>query len=700
MSEENSFGKLIRVAREQLGWTQDEVADKLKVARGTVNRWEQDLQHTAVRYLKPLIDTLDLNEQEAYTLYYAGGKTPPERQNLPLPNHFFTGREAYLVSLRELLEHHRIVALSGLGGIGKTQIALKYAYRNRPGAYPTALWVNAADTATLEADFASLAETLELPEKDEVEQAKRIKAVKEWLEKHTGWLLVMDNADELPDVEQFLLSKPRGHIILTTRWQFPEKYAAPLAVEAMDAEDGRQFLLRRTNRSPKGEELEAVDHLVDVLGGLALALEQAGVYIKETTTSFADYLKLYEENRRTLLDQHGALNDVHSEHPLTVAATIKASFARVREITPLAEDILHFCAFLQPDAIPEELFQHDDSFKVDPMIFHKGIAALQRYSLIKYNDQEKVFSMHRLVQVVHIDGMLPDIQKQYRWRVAQALNAAFPEVEFSQWRQCGRLLPHTLVCATWTEDELTPTVEVARLFHNASIYLYDRGQYPVATKLLATVITIYMQYLGLEHPYTASALNNMAALCCQIGEYEQAERFCQHALQVLEKKLGAEHPDIAASLINLAAIYSLQGKGKQLVPLIVRANSIFEKHLGIGHHDTANSIVLLASFFHDHGEYEQAELLYKMGLAILKPLGIEHPDIASPLYGLAVTMHELGKHEQAEALYQHALHIEEQRLGAAHPRFYEIKKAYVDFLHRFGRDAEAATLEANVEPPE
>src|SRR5205085_6194230 len=132
-------------------------------------------------------------------------------------------------------------------------------------------------------------------------------------------------------------------------------------------------------------------------------------------------------NRRSLLDQHGALNDVHSEHPLTVAATFKASFAKVREITPLAEDILHFCAFLQPDAIPEELFQHDDSFKVDPMIFKKGIAALQRYSLIKYNDQEKTFTLHRLVQAVLIDAMPTDLRKQWRDSVLRALHAALPD---------------------------------------------------------------------------------------------------------------------------------------------------------------------------------------------------------------------------------------------------------------------------------
>src|SRR6266699_3907003 len=134
MSEENSIGKLIRGARKQLGLTQQELADKFDtaVSRQTIIRWERDEQRPTVQNFEELVGILDLNEQEAYALYYAGGKTPPERQNLPLENHFFTGREAYLEKLRELLEKHRVVALSGLGGIGKTQIALKYVHQHHP----------------------------------------------------------------------------------------------------------------------------------------------------------------------------------------------------------------------------------------------------------------------------------------------------------------------------------------------------------------------------------------------------------------------------------------------------------------------------------------------------------------------------------------------------------------------------------------
>ncbi len=497
MSEEKSLGKLIREARKQLGLSQQELADKFDTAvnRITVGRWEKDEQRPTIQNFEELIGILDLNEQDAYALYYAGGKMPPERQNLPLPNRFFAGRKAYLEKLRELLEKHHVVALSGLGGIGKTQIALKYVHQHHPDMYPTTLWVNAADTATLRAGFASLAETLKLPEKDEVELEPRIKAVREWLEAYTNWLLIMDNADELPNVEEFLLSRPRGHIILTTRWQHAVSFAELFPIEVMGAEEGRDFLLGRTNRSPEWAELDAVDQLVEELGGHALALEQAGAYIQQTGTSFTDYLKLYEKNRLSLLSRYGALKDRHNKHRLTVAATFKGSLARAQELSPLAEDTLRFCAFLQPDAIPQELFEHDEGFTADTMALKEGIAALQQYSLIKPSDMEVLFSvphpsfsMHRLVQAVLVDTMSTDLQKQWRARVVRALSAAFPERVLSDLAGCVRLMPHVLVCTPWIGDGLTSTFEASCLLNEAADYLLERGQYQDAEPRIISII--------------------------------------------------------------------------------------------------------------------------------------------------------------------------------------------------------------------
>jgi len=430
--------------------------------------------------------------------------------------------------------------------------------------------------------------------------------------------------------------------LLTTRSQMVGDVAGEIIeIDKMEPAEGLLFLLRRTRRYGRLPDKTALDtvasdirnaasQIVELLDGHPLALDQAGAFI-EDGGSFTDYIDRYHEKRLELLSERGSMDEEnkgrYSEYPDTVVVTFTLCLNKACERHPLATDLLRFCAFLQPDAIPEELFQHDDSFKLDKRALRKGITALLRYSLIKRNMQEQTFSMHRLVQAVLIDDMPPDLQKQWRERVMRALDAAFPyEVEFKNWRQCERLLPHALVCATWAADELAPTVRVAQLFHRAVVYLDARGQYSVAESLLVRVLSIYEQHLGVEHPDTATILNNLSSLYMAQDKYEQAEPHIVRAISIREEQLGVEHPDTARSLCMMAFIYNKQGN------------------------------------------HEQAELLYRRALRVfVKHLGSDHPDIALPLYGLAKLMQDQGKRERAEALYRQALSIREQRLGATHP---------------------------------
>src|SRR5207248_7337391 len=125
----------------------------------------------------------------------------------------------------------------------------------------------------------------------------------------------------------------------------------------------------------------------------------------------------------------------------------RTSYEKARELYPMAEDILRFCAFLQPDSIPEELFEHDESFMQNSMAFNKGIASLLQYSLMKHNRHERTWSLHRLLQAVLIEDMPPDLQKQWRERVVRALKATYSSVDFSRGRLYKLLLLHLLACA-------------------------------------------------------------------------------------------------------------------------------------------------------------------------------------------------------------------------------------------------------------
>ncbi|TMC19492.1 MAG: helix-turn-helix domain-containing protein, partial [Chloroflexi bacterium] len=279
---------------------------------------------------------------------------PPIIQNLPfLPNPFFTGRESELLLISELfLKNDRIaisqpLSISGLGGIGKTQLALEYAHRSYPSIYRCVFWVNATDKATLEASYLTLAYLLKLPEEKDREVDCIVQAVKLWLEQYYHWLLILDNADDLELARSFLPTKPRGHILLTTRSQIVGPLATLIQVEALSPEVGLLFLLRRSGVLPPGAEPESIEactrhaagEVVEMLSGHLLALDQAGAYIEETrdpefcatSVVFTAYRQIYQQQSHLLLKRRGALG---GEHPDSVAQTIEISMQKACQLHP------------------------------------------------------------------------------------------------------------------------------------------------------------------------------------------------------------------------------------------------------------------------------------------------------------------------------------------------------------------------------
>ena len=286
--------------------------------------------------------------------------------NLPFHrNPYFTGREEVFEQLhRSLHQHHTsalVQAITGLGGVGKTQTAVEYAYRYQH-EYDTILWVSAESPEALIADYTRLAHLLALLEREEKEQLLVTQTVIRWMETQEHWLLILDNVEDLDAVRDFLPSTGDEHLLLTTRSQKGGEFAVPVLVDAMETETGALLLLRRAklivpslmlytpSLSPQVRQ-EALT-LTQELGGLPLALDQAGAYIEATSCGIANYVELYTTNRSRLLAERGPFG---KDHPTSVVTTWSLSFERIQQQSPAATDILRLCAFLAPDAIPESI---------------------------------------------------------------------------------------------------------------------------------------------------------------------------------------------------------------------------------------------------------------------------------------------------------------------------------------------------------
>jgi Tfp pilus assembly protein PilF len=612
----------------------------------------------------------------------------PPVWNIPYPqNIFFTGRDEILSRLHTQLQAGHITALSqpqavsGLGGIGKTQIAIEYVYRYYRD-YEAVLWAYAESEETLISSYSAIATHLHLPEREAQDQNITVQAVKRWFQTHRKWVLLLDNADDLDLLPPFLPSGPGGHILLTTRARDMQRLAQRIEVETLSDDQGTLFLLRRAGLLALDASLEQADpnermqarNLVQEMGGLPLALDQAGAYLDATGMSLEEYQRIYKQHRRTLLQERRSRV---SDHPLPVATTWSLSFQKVQEKNAAAADLLRFCAYLAADAIPEVIITkgapHFDSplksVAENLFLFAQAIESLRTYSLLDRDPQTQTLSVHRLVQAVLRDSLGSEEAKAWKRRVVLAVNEACPDVtDVKQWNVCERWLPHAEVCATWIEQEQMTLLEAAQLLNNAGYYLDDRARYRDAEPLYVRALAIREQQLGPLHSDTAQSLNNLAALYRNQGKYADAESLLVRALAIREQHLGPLHPDTAQSLNNLAALYVNQGKYADAESLLVRALAIREQHLGPLHPNTAGSLNNLALLYVNQGKDADAEPLYMRALAIREQhLGPLHPNTAGSLNNLAGLYVNQGKYGDAEPLYVRALAIRERQLGPLHP---------------------------------
>jgi tetratricopeptide (TPR) repeat protein len=622
--------------------------------------------------------------------------------NMPPRNPCFTGRESYLEAAHQALTAANAVALGGIGGIGKTQTAMEYAYRHRAD-YRFALWCSAAANASLLSSFAALANPLDLPEKNEKELSAVAAGVTHWLAANSGWLLVLDNIDtveDLKEVRRLAGATPAGSLLITTRLQSTGQLGKLVEIHKMDQDEGGSFLLRRAAIAEANDsDRTCARRISEEVDGLPLALDQAGAFIEETPSTPAEYLEFCRTEGSRLRRLRG---DLAADHA-SVTVTFSLAFSRLAEKNAAAAELVRACAFLAPDAIPEEIFTNGGAKLGDlpselagkPLEFAEALRDAGRFALVRRNAVTKCLNIHRQVQEVLKDGMDAETRHLWAGRVVEALAAVFPDPEFRNWPQCERLLPHARVAARHIAESGLETWEAARLLNDTAYYLEDRAEYTEAEPLYRRALEIREKTLGPNHSDTATSLNNLAVLFRSQRRYEEAEPLYRRALAIDEKALGPDHPDTATDLNNLGELFRRQGRHEEAEPLHRRALAIVEKAQGADHPNTATSLNNLAGLYDNQGRYAEAEPLYRRALSIReKALGPNHPNTATSLNNLASLYYSQGRYEEAEPLYRRALAIDEKALGTDHPNTATVFNNFVKLLRKMGRGAEAAELQA------
>ena len=555
----------------------------------------------------------------------------------------------------------RVVALCGLGGVGKTSVAVEYAYRHL-AEVGVAWQFPAEDPAVLVPAFAQLAAQLGVREvldvREPVASVHGVLAVYK-----AEWLLVFDNAPDRASVVAFVPPAGRGRVLITSRDQiWPPGQA--LDVPVLDPEVAAEFLVNRTGDQDRQAALE----LAEKLGGLPLALEQAGAYIQATGDTLAGYLASFRQRRSEMLVRGEATG-----YDSTVAATWSLAFGRLCQSAPEASGLLRLLACCAPEPIPLRLLLQPRPglagrfggevavlarLLEDRLAAGDAVAALRRYSLVTPAADGSVL-VHRLVQNVMLDQMPADLVGQWRQAAAVLIEAALPTDTRRPvtWPTCAALLPHARAALPIDSDGMS---EVAS-------YLGWIGDRDMARELSRQILDAREPVLGPEHPRTLSASSSLAFWTGRAGDEALARDQFAALLPVQKRVLGPEHPGTLHTRANLARFTGESGdatsardQNKELLP-------VRERVLGPEHLDTLATLGNLALWTGEAGDAASARDQYAVLLPVREQvLGPEHPSTLAALADLARFTGEAGDAAGARDQFAGLLPVRERVYGPEH----------------------------------
>jgi tetratricopeptide (TPR) repeat protein len=593
----------------------------------------------------------------------------PASWNVPPRNPSFTGREDLLRALRQSLvsSHHAALTHTSatLGGLGKTQCVVEYAHRH-VSDYRLVWWVRCEQPAQFAADYAALATALDLPGRDEADQPSTIAAVRRWLERNEGWLLVFDNVPQAEALRGYLPARRVGHVLITSRnpnWRAPIRITVPPLSRA----DSVALFRKRTGRADGKAEA-----LAEALGDIPLALEQAAAYIVATDCGFDGYLDLFHSRRQELW-MAGRPPDGPEA---MVAATCGLALAEAAAKCPEAQELLYLCAYLGPEAVPLALVRQGAELlppalaatAEGPSSLTRAIAALQRYSLAAARGDS--LSVHRLVQALVREGLSREEQAVWAGAAVAIVSQGFPlsSEDPRTWPECNRRLPHGLIAAGHADELGANREDTGRLLDRAGRYLHCRSQFAQAKACFERALAIVEQTHGPDRPEVGTSANNLGRVLYELGELEQAKAHFARALAIGEETHGPDHPTVAIRANNLGSVLRLIGDLEGARVHLERALAIGESTYGRDHPTVATRAGNVGNVLWDLGDLEGAKAHFARALEIdEQAYGPDHVIVARDLHSVASVLRAMGDLEGAQEHCERALYIDEQAYGPDHP---------------------------------
>ncbi|MEU1089176.1 FxSxx-COOH system tetratricopeptide repeat protein [Streptomyces sp. NPDC005892] len=670
------------------------------IDRNPVDLFRLDETHAVAALLRALDRPAQLIDGSAPGPRFPG--TVPKIWNAPPRNAGFTGRSLVLERMRDQLGGGLAVVLPqpqtlyGLGGVGKTQVALEYVHRFMAD-YDLVWWISSEQTDDVVAGLAELASRLGAQGGDDMAAAS-MEAV-DLLRRGVPsdrWLLVFDNADDPERIRRYFPQGGSGHILVTSRNQSWSQHGDALPVDVFLREESVEHLRRR---APGLSEDDAA-RVATAVGDLPLAVEQAAAWIAETATPVGTYLDQLAEQAAQVL----SLNQP-AGYPEPVAATWNVSIERLKERSPAAVRLLQLCAFFAPEPINanllyskemiEALKPYDSSLQ-EKLVLGRVIREIGRFALAKVDQVSNSIQVHRLVQAVIKAQLSEEEQREARHVVHRVLAGARPDDDEpidnpENWPRFATIWPHLGPSGARHCGE----PETRRLLIDRVRYLWKRGDVRTAAALSAELRATWAEMLGKEDIQYLYLCFHISNIFRSRGRYVEAKELDEITLQRQRDILGAEHPHTYMTTSSLATDLGMLGEYTRAIELATEAREGFGQIFHEGHPRTLAAANNLALNLRLVGQYSRArEIDQEVYDRRSEVLGAEHPYSLSSAVSLARDLRDVGRYEDSVALLSRTYDSYKRTLGPSFPGTLSAAKALAVALRRAGQleDARRLTL--------